>query len=26
MGEEEREALLADWHRAVERARDWARE
>ena len=24
MGEDEREALLADWHRAVERARGWA--
>ena len=24
MGEDERRALLADWHRAVERARDWA--
>ncbi len=25
MGEREREALLADWHRAVERSRGWAR-
>jgi glycerol kinase len=24
MGEEERRALLADWRRAVERARGWA--
>jgi glycerol kinase len=25
MGEDERESLLADWHRAVERAKGWAR-
>jgi glycerol kinase len=24
MGEDERETLLADWHRALERAKDWA--
>ena len=24
MGEDERESLLADWHRALDRARDWA--
>jgi glycerol kinase len=24
MGEGEREALLAEWRRAVERSRDWA--
>jgi glycerol kinase len=24
MGDDERESLLADWHRAVERSRDWA--
>ena len=24
MGEDEREALLADWHRALERSRGWA--
>jgi glycerol kinase len=24
MGEDERESLLAEWHRAVDRARDWA--
>jgi glycerol kinase len=26
MGEDEREGLLADWHRAVERSRGWAQE
>jgi glycerol kinase len=26
MGEEERDSLLADWHRAVERAKGWATE
>ena len=26
MGDDEREALLADWARAVERSRDWARD
>ena len=25
MGEDERESLLADWHRALERSRGWAR-
>jgi glycerol kinase len=25
MGDDQRQALLADWRRAVERARDWAR-
>jgi glycerol kinase len=25
VGDDEREALLADWHRAVERSREWAR-
>jgi glycerol kinase len=24
MGEDEREALLADWHRALDRAKGWA--
>ena len=24
MGDDEREALLADWHRALERSRGWA--
>jgi len=26
MNEDERESLLADWHRALDRSRDWARE
>jgi glycerol kinase len=26
MGDDERKALLADWARAVERAKDWSRE
>ncbi len=25
MGEDERDSLLADWHRALERSRGWAR-